>query len=190
MTATALTRTDDVAIADVRTLRLAAGLALAFGLSQAIGWPASFISAVLTSVLLALPTPAPTLKTCIGFVLVMSISLAIGIQLLPLLHNQPGAGVVMTILALFWVFYFGARGGQPLLSAFLLVGLTLIPVMGSESIDVALVLLWALALNAMAAFIFVWFAFALFPDPPVSGSSAPAQPATAPPDAALARRSA
>ncbi|MFW2405325.1 MAG: hypothetical protein ACN4GT_11215, partial [Gammaproteobacteria bacterium] len=32
--------------------------------------------------------------------------------------------------------------------------------------------------------------FALFPDPPVSGSSAPAQPATAPPDAALARRSA
>lgn len=190
MTATALNRTHDAAIADVRTLRLAVGLALAFGSSQAIGWPASFISAVLTSVLLALPTPAPTLKTCIGFVSIMAVSLVIGIQLLPLLHNQPGAGVVMTVLALFWAFYFGARGGPPILAAFLLMGLTLIPVAGSESIDAALVLVWALAINAVAAFVFVWLAFTLFPDPPAPQSAASAPPAAPRPDAGIARRSA
>ncbi|MBT8440868.1 MAG: DUF2955 domain-containing protein [Gammaproteobacteria bacterium] len=190
MTATALTRTDHAEIADIRTLRLAVGLALAFGLSQAIGWPASFISAVLTSVLLALPTPGPTLKTCISFVLVMAVSLAVGIQLLPLLHNQPGAGVVMTVLAMFWAFYFGARGGPPILAAFLLVGVTLIPVAGSESIDVALVLLWALAINAVAAFVFIWLAFALFPDPPAQESAASTPPIAPRPNADLARRSA
>jgi len=190
MTATALTRTDDAAIADIRTLRLAFGVAIAFGVSQAIGWPASFISAVLTSVLLGMPTPAPTLKTCIGFVLVITLSLAIGSQVLPMLHNQPGAGVVMTVLALFWVFYFGARGGSPALTTFLLLGLTLIPVIGSESVDAAWVLLWALALNAFAAFLFVWLAFALFPDPPAPLTAAPKQPAPPPPDPAVARHNA
>ena len=111
MTAIATTRADTMAIADLRTLRLGVGLALSFGISQALGWPASFITPVLVSVLLALPMPAPGLKMGIGFALAITASLIIGSWLLPMLHNQPGAGVIAVVVALFWCFYFGARGG-------------------------------------------------------------------------------
>jgi len=190
MRTVATTRADNIAIADVRTLRLGVGLALAFGVSQAIGWPASFITPVLVSVLLALPMPAPGLKMGIGFALVITASLTIGSWLLPMLHNQPGAGVVAVVLALFWCFYFGARGGSPVLTTFLLLGLTLVPVIGSESIDAAWTMIWGLAINAVAAFLFVWLAFALFPDPPVPQRAVKAKPAPPPPNAASARHSA
>jgi len=194
MRTVATTRADNIAmpiaIADVRTLRLGVGLGLAFGISQSLGWQSSFITPVLVSVLLALPLPAPGLKTCIGFALAITASLILGSGLLPMLHNQPGAGVIAVVLALFWCFYFGARGGSPALTTFLLLGLTVVPVIGSESIDAAWAIILGLAINAGAAFLFVWLAFALFPDPPAPQRAARAQPAPPPPSAATARHSA
>lgn len=188
MTAASATRTADASIADVRTLRLTVGIGLALGVSQALGWPGAFIAPVLTSVLLCLPTPAPTLKSCLGFVLIITVSLLLGLALLPMLHNQPAAGVLVIILALFGCFYFGARGGSPALTTFLLLGLTLIPVIGSESIDGAIAITRGLAVNSVAAFLFVWLAFALFPD--AQAGPQPDRPKSEPPPPAIARHGA
>lgn len=188
MTAAALTYSENTAIADVRTLRLAVGIALAIGFSQVLNWHGSFIAPILTSLLLCAPAPAPTLKSCIAFVLVITIAVLLGLGLLPVLHNQPAAGVLIVVLALFGCFYFGARGGSPALTTFLLLGLTLIPVIGSESVDAAIFISQGLAINAFAAFLFVWIAFALFPDS--QAGPQPDAPKPEPPPAAIARRSA
>ncbi|MGI9342075.1 MAG: DUF2955 domain-containing protein [Gammaproteobacteria bacterium] len=188
MTAAAPTCDPGIAIAQVRILRMAVGIALALAFSQAANWPASFIAPVLASVLLCLPAPAPTVKSCIAFVAVIVITMLLGLQLVPMLHNQPAAGVLLIILALFWCFYFGARGGSPLLTTFLLLGLSLVPVIGSESIDAAIAIIWGLALNAIAAFLFVWLAFALFPDAQAGPRPAPVK--AEPPPLEMARHSA
>ena len=156
-------------IETVRIFRLAAGIALALAFSQAINWPAAFIVPLLASVLLTLPLPAPTPKFALGFVLVVSGSLLLGLLLLPMLHYQPAAGVLLISLGVFACFYFGASGGSSALVTFLLLGFTVIPLIGSESIDGALMVSGGLIVGAVIAFLFIWLAYAIFPDP-VAGS--------------------
>jgi hypothetical protein len=173
-------------LASTRILRLAVGITLAHFVSQAFGWSAGFLTPVLASVLLTLPLPAPTLRGGLSFVLVLAGSLLIGLLMLPMLHTQPIAGVLLVILALFGSFYYGASGGSAALAMFLLVGVSVVPVVGSESIDGILALSQGLTLSAIAAVVFVWLAFAIFPDPPdLQHQKRP--PAPAPPPEVAAR---
>ena len=80
-------------IASVRIFRLAFGTASCLWFSQAIAWDMSFIAAVMTMFILALPLPAPSLKGGIGFVLLLLLSLAAWLFLLPRILNQPMVGL-------------------------------------------------------------------------------------------------
>jgi uncharacterized membrane protein YccC len=171
-----------------RILRLAVGTALAMAVSQAVNWPAAFIAPVLATVLLGLPIPAPSFSGGIKFVLVMVAGCAIGFLILPALTYQAAAGVLMIALGLFACFYFQARGGSPLLGTFALLGLTIVPAVGSESIDLALALVPALATGAVVALPCVWAAHALFPEAPRPAGPRPEKPP--PPPLAAARRNA
>ena len=159
--------------ASTRILRLATGVALALAFSQAVSWPASFLAPVLVSLILSLPLPVPSLAGGIRFVAVLVGSLAFGLLLLPVLHYQPAAGVCLSILAMYCCFLYGARGGSPVLAMFLLLGFTIIPVIGSETIDGALAVTGGIGVGAIVAMLFVWIAFALFPDPPPAANPAP-----------------
>lgn len=164
-----------------RILRLALGTALCLYFSQAVAWPMSFISPVLTMFILALPLPAPGLKKSIIFVVALVAPMIVGgLVLLPFLEYMRMVGILLVALGLFYTFYYTARGGQPVLGTFMTVGLTLIVTIGSISSEVMIMLVQGLAVCAAIALVFVHIAHALLPDlppdPALAGRKKPPPP--------------
>jgi hypothetical protein len=182
-----------VDIASVRILRLAFGIAACLWFSQAISWPLSFVSPVITMFVLALPFPALKLKQGIGLVAILAISLYGGLLLLPPLLNQPMVGILLLVLALYWSFYFTAKGGSALIGTFATVGIAVSTAIGTVNLDAVLAIASAMSFSAVVGVLFVWVAHAALPDSMAEMPDAPAPakpPEAAKPDLAAARRSA
>ena len=180
-------------IASVRILRLALGTALSLCFSQIVGWDLSFIAPVLTMFILSLPFPAPRLSSGIKFVLTLMIAVYAGLALLPLLLNQRWVGILLLTLAVFYSFYYTARGGNAVVGAFATLGIALATAVGTVSIDGAVAAAGALGVGAVVGIAFVWIAHAILPDSmatPASQSSAAPSIPLAPPDLEDARRNA
>jgi hypothetical protein len=174
-----------------RILRLALGTALSMGFSQAIGWQLSFIAPVLTLLILALPLPAPGLKKGLVFIIALLAPMLAGLALLPFLMHARWVGILLLTLALFYCFYYTARGGAAVLGTFMTVGLTLVVTIGSVNGEILIGLIEALAISAVFGMTFVWIGHALLPDPPPDPSAAGRRPpAKAKPGLAEARREA
>lgn len=182
-----------MSIASVRILRLALGTSLSLWFSQAIGWQMSFIAPVFTLLVLALPLPVLKPKQGIAFVAVLAVALYSGMLLLPMLLEQPAVGLLLLTLALFWSFYFTAKGGSALIGTFATVGLALVAGVGSVNVDALLIVAGDIVLAAAVGVLFVWIAHSLIPDSmavdavPMPGKKAAAAPQ---PDLADARWSA
>ena len=180
-------------IAAVRILRLAAGTSLSLGFSQVVAWDMSFIAPVITLLLLATPLPAPTLKGGIAFVVVLSMSLFMGLLLLPPLQNQPLAGVLLLTLVLYWTFYFTAKGGPALLGTLATVGIATSTAVGSVNLDAVIAIIQLVSIGTLVGVLFVWIAHAILPDATAkeAGSRPSPDPAQKPePDLTEARWSA
>ena len=180
-------------IASVRILRLALGTAVSLWFSQAVGWPMSFIAPVITMFVLALPFPAPKLKAGIGLILVLTLSLYGGLLLLPSLLNQPMVGVILLIVALYWSFYFTAKGGSAALGTFATVGIAVSTAIGTVNLDAVLAIVSGVSFGAAVGVLFVWVAHAMMPDSKaLADNDAPAAkpPAAPKPDLSEARWSA
>lgn len=180
-------------IASVRILRLALGTAVSLWFSQAVNWPMSFIAPVITMFVLALPFPAPKLKAGIGLVAVLTISLFAGLLLLPPLINQPMVGVLLLIIALYWSFYFTAKGGSAVLGTFATVGIAVSTAIGTVNLDAVLAIAYGVSFGAAVGVLFVWVAHALLPDsmaPKATEPAAAKPPPAPPPDLSAARWSA
>lgn len=178
-------------VAARRILRLSLGTSLCLLFSQLAAWPLSFIAPVLTLLILALPLPAPTLKMGMGFVVALMAPMLGGMLLLPFLDHARWAGIGLVTLALFYSFYYTARGGSPVLGTFMTIGLTLVVTIGSVNAEVLLFLVQGLGICAAVGLFFVWIAHAVLPDLPVPAAAQAAQkPAKARVDLAEARRDA
>ena len=179
-------------IASRRILRMALGTSLSMGFCQIITWPISFIAAVFTMFLLATPLPAPTLKSGLKFVLALVIPAYLGMLLIPFLMHARWAGILMVILALFGSFYYSARGGSPVMSVFMTMGLTVVVTVGSVSADVMLMVVNGISLGAISGIIFVAIAHGLLPDLPPPASTKPIKKPSPPPKPSkgLARKNA
>jgi hypothetical protein len=161
--------------------------------SQAVGWDLSFIAPVMTLFILALPLPALTLAVGIKFLAAMTLSMYASLLLLPWLLDYQLVGLLLLVLALFWSFYFTAKGGSPVLGTFVTVGIALSTAVGSVSVDATLMLISGMIMNAVIGIVFVWIAHALVPDALAGGFPGPAagKPQdTGSPDLAQARWSA
>ncbi len=164
-------------VANRRILRLALGVTLALTFSQTVNWPLSYITGILTLILLGLPAPAPTLKKGIGFVIVLILPLGVGTLIfIPLFEYARWSGILLLILALFGCFYFSARGGSMVLGLFLTISLALIAAIGSVSIDALLIVISSMALCATTSMFFVWLAHAFLPELPLEIKSKPEAP--------------
>jgi hypothetical protein len=161
-------------IAHVRILRLALGTGLSMWVSQAVAWDLSFIAPVMTLFILALPLPALSLKMGIQFLAAMTLSMYASVLLLPWLLDYPLVGLLLLVLALFWSFYFTARGGSAVLGTFVTVGIALSTAIGSVNVDATLMLISGLIMNATIGIVFVWIAHALVPDSRAGGFPGPA----------------
>jgi hypothetical protein len=182
-----------LSIASVRILRLALGTSLSLWFSQAVGWQLSFVAPVITMLVLGLPVPALKLKSGIVFVLVMTLSLYAGTLLLPTLLHQPAVGMLLLGLALYWSFYFTAKGGPAILGTFATVGIALTTGVGSVSVGAVLELASSMSIATAAGVLFVWVAHALIPDSMAIDAALPSageKPQPPKPDLAHARWSA
>jgi hypothetical protein len=181
-----------VQLASVRILRLALGVGLALWFSQAVGWTLSFIAPVISAMLLTQPMPAPSLKTGVGLVLAIVLALQGGLLLLPPLLNQPMVGILLLLLALYWSFYFTARGGAEIIGTLATVGIAISTAIGTVNLDAVLIVVSGITFAVCAAILFVWLAHALLPDTIAAAGTQPAAKAAsaAAPDPGEARRSA
>lgn len=180
-------------ISSVRILRLSLGTAVSLWFSQAVSWPLSFVAPALTMLLLAVPIPALKLKAGLGFIVVMTASLLAGLLLLPPLLNQPMVGVLLLTLALYWSFYFTAKGGSALIGTFATVGIAVSTAIGTVNLDAVLAIVSGVSFAALVGVLFVWVAHAMLPDSlaVMPDTPAAAKPAAKPAiDLAEARRSA
>lgn len=180
-------------IASVRILRLAFGTAVSLWFSQAVAWQMSFITPALTMFLLALPLPAPKLKMGIGIMAVFAAAVYGGLLLLPPLENQPMVGIILLALALYYTFYFTARGGSAALGTLATAGIAISTAIGTVNLDAVLTIVNGFALGTVIAVLFVWVAHAFINDSLANDLPAgppPKPPAAQPPDLAVARRSA
>lgn len=151
-------------IASLRILRLALGTGLSLLVSQIYAWDLSFIAPVITMLVLALPKPVPGLKGGIALVLALGIALNLGVLFLPMLLEQPAAGLLLLILALFWSFYFTAKGGPMAVGSLATIGIALSIGVGSVSLDAVFLLISSLLLGAVVGVLFVWLAHAILPN--------------------------
>ncbi len=189
MTTAAQTVSTGQSIASRRILRLALGTALCMGFSQIVNWPLSFVAAVFSMFLLAVPLPAPTLKSGLKFVLALVLPAYAGMLLIPILLHARWAGVLLVTLALFGSFYYSAKGGSPVMGMFMSLGITMVVTIGSVSADLMLLVVNGLAVGAAAGISFVAIAHALLPDiplPPVAHAAK--KPSPPPKPSALAAR--
>lgn len=184
------TATHGMDIASVRILRLAFGTTACLWFSQVVAWDMSYLAAVMTMFILALPFPAPGLKAGIGIVAVLLLCLLLSLLLLPRIINQPLVGLLLLVLALYWSFYFTAKGGSAVIGTFLTVGIAVVTAVGTVSIDAVLMVIKGVAFGAIAGISFVWIAHAFIPDsladPGPATQAAPPPPAS-PPDLYAAR---
>jgi hypothetical protein len=154
-------------IADRRVLRLALGTSLALCVSQALGWPLSFIAPLVAMVLLALPVPAPKLRMGIVLIAAIVVPILIGsLALLPFFSHLRSVGIILVVLALFHSFYLAARGAPAAVGTFLTIGITLNVAIGSVNIDALYAIVSGLAKGAVSGVLFVWLAHAMLPDLP------------------------
>ena len=115
--------------ADKAVLRLATGLALSVLIAYGFAMSMPFIVCVMAVILLMSPgPPLPFIKGLIVSVLFACI-LATGVLMIPILENYAFAGILITSLALYVIFFWGMRTGNPL-SIIFVIAITLIPIIG------------------------------------------------------------
>jgi hypothetical protein len=88
-----------------------------------------------------------------------------GLMLIPLLRHYPFSGVLMISVGLFLAFRYGLRGGNNLLSTFLVVGLTMISAAGTADFGLAVMVIGALVKGLLVAVWVLTVCHWLFPEP-------------------------
>ncbi|SDD76359.1 Protein of unknown function [Cupriavidus sp. YR651] len=147
-----------------RALRLALGTALSLTISFGFQWPIPMVAPVLAVFLFASLDRPVTAKAALAMAVLVALTTASGLLLVPFLLYASLSGVLMAGLALFLAFRYGLRGGNNLVATFLAAGIALIPVAGTLDTGLALSVIGALArgllLGALALNVCHW----LIPD--------------------------
>jgi uncharacterized membrane protein YccC len=174
----------DQALRNRRVLRLAFGTTLALWISQAFGWPLSFVAPILTLVVLALPVSRPGARFFGVLFIALTGSVYVSFILLPMLIHQRMAGLLILSLALFHCFYFTARGGAAIIGVLLTIGLSVMAAVGSVSVDALIAVAHGVTFAAIVGLGIAWFSHVLLPDPAESGAKAADSGAKPPADVA------
>ncbi len=148
--------------------RLACGMTLSSGVAFGLAWPLSFLTPVLTAKLLSLPKVMP-FKTSLAFVAMISGSFILSVRLLLPTLAYPAVHLLVMALILFLLFYAKAGGTNPILVVFLLISALVVPLIGTVSESLAILISKGLIFATIVAVAMVYVAAAVFPDPPGVG---------------------
>ena len=159
-----------------RSLRLTCGTALSLALSFGLALPIPFIAPMLTVIVLSsMPRPLP-LKAMLSLPLIAALTTGAGLLLIPLLHHAPLSALLLVLLGLFLSFRYGLRGGNPLLTIFLVIGLTMISAAGRFEFALGSMVVEALLKGLLVCLLIVWVSHQLFAEPPNAPLASAPQP--------------
>ena len=164
---------------DKATLRLTLGLGLAALIAYGMALTAPYVVCVMAVILLSKPGPPLPLVKGIVAALIIAVLVAAGVVMVPLLENYAIAGILLTAVMLFVIFFAGLLSGSPL-TMVLVIAFAMMPVAGV--IEQALVgkLALSLAVGVAVGTLVGFISGAFFPDktaPPTSAK--PTRPGSA-----------
>lgn len=110
------------------TLRFAVGVTLAFVASEAMRWSPSFLAPVFTAVLLTNLPIRPTLKMCVGLMVVITAASLFALAMSSLLRGVPTVMFGVIALCVFAAFLAILNGRPPFPALLLLICLATVPV--------------------------------------------------------------
>jgi hypothetical protein len=165
-------------------LRFAFGVTLAFVVAELMKWTVPFLAPVLTCAVLANIPVRPPLKVALGFCLVIGASAFLGLLLSYAFRGVPHILFGVSALIVFLALYALAKGAPKIGPLFILVCVTVVPVLGLQSLVAAETFAVSFASGACVAIFMAWVSWLLFPKalPPR------AAPKAVPPPPALALR--
>jgi len=167
--------------------RLAFGMTLSSAIAFGVAWPLSFITPVLAAKLLTTPRALGP-KQQIGFLVLLWAGLTVGTELLLPLLSYPAVHILFTGLALFLLFYAKASGTNPIVIVFVLIGVIVVPLIGTVQPSLARAVAQGLVFSAAVSVLTIYIAGAVFPDPTdVPVPVKPPAPATKPTSSECAR---
>lgn len=169
-------------LAATRTIRFTAGTGLAAAFAFGLDYSLGVVTPMLAAVFLSGPGPRPTLSAMGMILLASACGLGLGVLTSLVCIHAPSLLFLAVGLMLFRIFLAAARGTSPFLVLMLLIGVLMVPVLASVSIQLAWDFLADFLVALGLALVFVQLAFELFPDP--ERASAAAAPAPSPPPAA------
>lgn len=162
-----------------RTLRMASGTALSLAISFGMGMPIPMIAPVLAVFLLVMRNRPLSFKDGLGLIVVVAVTSGTGLLISPVLRYFPVSGVVLVGLCLFLAFRHAMRGGNNLVTTFLVVGLTMISTAGTVDFALAAFVVAALVKGLLVAVAVLAIGHWLFPEqaPTPTATAAPVLPA-------------
>ena len=149
--------------ADKAVLRLAIGLGVAVLVAYGLALPMPYVACLLAVLVLCKPGPPMPLLKATGVAALFALLLLAGILMVPILEYYPLSGVLLTAVALYALFFFGLRSGNPL-TVILVVSFTLIPVAGVAEQALVTVISVALAAGIAVGGLASSISHAFFPD--------------------------
>ncbi len=150
--------------------RLAFGMTLSAGIAFGLAWPLAFITPVIAAKLLTMPRVLPP-KAAAGFIVVLGGSLFLSTTFLLPTLEFPAVHLLLTALILFLLFYAKAGGTNPILIVLLMLGVLVVPLVGTVSHSLAAAAAWGIVFSTAVAIGVVYVVSAVFPGP---ASSVPA----------------
>jgi hypothetical protein len=157
-----------------KVVRLALGITFGFGVAQMGNWQMSFLLPIFMSMLLTGPRISLTMG--VGFIIMILIGSMLGMALTVSVVQLPFVCLTVISLLMFHIFYAGNKGLSPLLVVMLLMGVTVIPLVGLESSGAAWMVVKGLAIGGTIAVILTIVFFWLIPEVQVHDAQAPVKP--------------
>lgn len=159
-----------------RIMRFAFGVTLTVALAFGIEWPLSFLTPVLTSVLLAMPIPGPSPRDVLMNIIYVAGSFALGSFYTLAFLPFPGVYAIMLAVALFHIYYLLNRGSSFMLVLMMLLAVLILPMLSIKHNALAAGFSDGFVLSGIVFVLAVWLSHQLFPDTP-DAPPMPARPA-------------
>jgi len=148
-----------------RVMRFAVGVTIAVALAYGINWPLAFLLPVLSSVILALPLPMPSLQAGIRNMFSTVKAFALGLVFSLFFLQYPVAYILMLGFVLFHLYYYLNRGGSFWLTLMSMLALLMLPMMANSNEGLAIGFSIGFVYTGCLTVIMVWVSYLLVPDP-------------------------
>jgi hypothetical protein len=157
-----------------RVFRLSGAMALALAAAYGFAMPLPYLAPLFVLMLGAAPAAPIGPKGLIGLVVVVSVTLGVGLVMVPMLENYPVSGVLIVAAGLFFSTYLSVNLGKGIVGTLLGVGFTMIPAAGVAEFALAVEVIQALVMAIVLAIVCLWVVYPLFPEDPRPAAPPPA----------------